>query len=151
MTIDRQALRSQLEGQLQEALTKVADEQRKMREFRAAMDEATTTVRSKDRMLSATFDGRGELRELKFHSTHYREMAPAELTNVITTLLREGRTEALGKMSDLPGAPRLPGINLGDVASGKLDPNDMVKSLLGPLLGGQFPAGSPFPGEPTAG
>lgn len=127
-----------MSGDLQNALDALDSEQRKLREFNEEMDEASTTVRSKDRMLSATFDGRGELRKLKFDSTKYREMAPAELADAITKVLADGRAQALSKISELSGAPKIPGVDLAEMASGKIDLEKMMSTLLGPVFGAKF-------------
>jgi hypothetical protein len=124
-------------GDLTAALSALDDEQRKMREFQQAVAEASTTVRSKDRMLSATFDGRGELTELKFHSTRYREMAPAELANAVVQILAEGRGNALAAMAGLSGAPKIPGVDFAELASGKVDLDQVMGAVLGPLFGGK--------------
>ena len=129
-----------MSGTVQNALDALDIEQRKLREFHAEMAEASTTVRSKDRMLSATFDGRGELRKLKFENAKYREMAPAELADAITKVLTDGRSQALGKMAKLPGAPEIPGVDLAEMASGKIDFETMMATVLGPMFGGKSAA-----------
>ena len=126
-------------GDLQDALVALDNEQRKLREFQEAVAEASTTVRSKDRMISATFDGRGELTELKFHNTRYREMAPAELANAIVKTLADGRGKALAGMAELNGAPKIPGVDFAELASGKADLDKVMGALLGPLFGGTPP------------
>lgn len=122
-------------GDLESAMVALDAEQNKLREFQREVAAARTTVRSNDYMLSATFDGRGELTELKFHSTKYRAMAPAELAHAIVTVLADGRAKALKNMAELNGAPTIPGVDFGELASGKADLDQVMQALLGPMFG----------------
>jgi len=121
-------------GDLEGAVETFELEQEKLRQFQRALDEAKTVVRSKDRMLSVTFDGRGELTAVKFHSEKYRQMAPAELANALVQVFAEGRAKAMATMAELDGAPRIPGLDFAELASGKVDVDQMMQALLGPMF-----------------
>jgi hypothetical protein len=54
-------------------------------------------------------------------------------------LLAEGRGKALRAMADLSNAPRIPGVDFADLASGKADLNEVMGALLGPLFGSNGP------------
>jgi DNA-binding protein YbaB len=117
-------------GQLEAMFTMLADEQRKLAEFQERMTSASSVVESPDKMVVATFDGRGELVQLKFTTTKYRTMAPAELAATLMDTLKRGRTAAFSKIDEMAGRDVLPGINFGELAAGKLDVNEVVGTLI---------------------
>lgn len=116
------------------ATAAMADERRKLAEFQNKVSETTTVVQSRDRMVSMTFTGRGELSKLTFNNTRYRSMAPAELAAVITDTLTTGRNEAMAKLGGLMDPDALPGIAFGDLARGNVDLNEVVNAVIGPVL-----------------
>ncbi|WP_156753226.1 YbaB/EbfC family DNA-binding protein [Actinokineospora pegani] len=96
---------------------------------------AHTTVHAKDRSLSMTVDGRGELLEMAFTGTKHKTMPPAQLAHVIVETLARAKAESAAKVSAAMGESSVPGIDIDGIASGRVDPMEMVNSLLGPLLG----------------
>lgn len=119
---------------MEEAMRALADERRKLSEFQAKVNETSTTVHSKDRMLAMTFDGRGELTKVAVNNNKYRSMAPAELAAVITETWAAGRSEAVGKLDGLADADALPGVSYSELTNGTLDLNDVVNVFLGSAL-----------------
>jgi DNA-binding protein YbaB len=108
----------------------LADEQRKLAEFQQKMNEAKTVVESSNKMITLTFDGRGELIDLAFNNSKFRSMAPKELAAMVMETLKRGRAAAFGKIDEMtPGEP-LPGIKFGDLAAGKVDINDVVGQIM---------------------
>jgi DNA-binding protein YbaB len=133
----------------EKAMQAFEGEQRKLTDLQEKMEEDSSTVRSKDRSLSMTFDGRGELTGMKFHGTKFRSMAPAELGHLIVETVRAGRTQYLEKMSENMGE-LMPGLNFADLAGGRVNPGQIMESMLGSLSGGMgdlfgdvFGTGSP--------
>lgn len=122
-----------------EALADLEREKAKLREVGKIWEEASTTVRAKDNSFAMTFDGRGELTELVFNGSKYRTLAPAHLAHLIVETLRAGRAQAVAKVQEVMGhndsgsGARL---DFAGLASGKVDPMDMVNELIGPLLEG---------------
>lgn len=55
------------------------------------LQSAEHTVRSKNRLVSATVDAGGQLTDLQLHSTGYKKLAPAELTSLIMTTIQDAR------------------------------------------------------------
>lgn len=109
-------------------------EQRKLTDLQQKMEEDSSTVRSKDRSLSMTFDGRGELTGMKFHGTKFRSMAPAELAHLIVETVRAGRTQHMEKMSESVGE-LMPGLSFADLASGQANPGKILESMFGSFGG----------------
>ena len=118
------------DGGLEAAFATLAEEQRKLADFQRKMGEASTTVESPNKLVSATFDGRGELVKLVFNNTKYRSMAPKELAGVVFDTLSRGRGEAFGKIGEMAGGEVLPGISFSELASGKVDLNEVVGTLM---------------------
>ncbi|MFE0019818.1 YbaB/EbfC family DNA-binding protein [Amycolatopsis sp. NPDC059021] len=107
-------------------------EKRRMQEFEVKSEESTTT-RAKDRSLSVSFNGRGELTELKFHGTKYREMPPAQLAHVIVETMTAARVEAITKMSSLMGSELLPNVDFAGLATGKVKVSEIFDELMAPF------------------
>ena len=120
---------------LDAALAALEEEQRKLAEISRVRQQETTTVQARDHSLEMTFDGSGELAELKFNGTKYRSMAPAQLASVIVETLQVGRAQSTAKMTDLMSADLLPGLDLAGIASGKVDPSSVIDALVAPMLG----------------
>jgi DNA-binding protein YbaB len=122
-------------GDVDAALAALAEERRRLEELQEKVAETSTVVHSKDRVLSATFDGRGELNTLTFNGTKYRRLAPAELAAMIKDTLAAGRSQALEKLGSMMGTVVLPGVKFGVMASGQVVMHQVIDSLLGSALG----------------
>jgi DNA-binding protein YbaB len=116
------------------ALAGLDEERRKLSELQERIAGASTVINSKDRLLSLTFDGRGELTKLVFNNTNYRRMAPPELAAVIMETFSAGRTQALEKLGSLAGHDALPGVSLTSLAKGEVELNNVVDAFLGAAL-----------------
>jgi hypothetical protein len=108
-------------------------ERAKLAELGRHFDEASTTVRAKDHSLEMTFDGRGELVDLVFNTSKYRQLAPAQLAAVVVETVREGRTKAQQQLSDLMGLGEIPGLDLEGLATGTVRPDEVLGALLAPM------------------
>lgn len=128
-----------------ENAARLFDEKRsKLADHRQFMAESTHTVQAKNKTLSMTFDGHGELTSMKFLDTRFRSMAPAELAHLIVETLRTGRAQCLDKISENIGSS-LPGLDIAGLISGKSDPGTVFETLLNGMLGdgmGELPGGS---------
>ncbi|ALG10356.1 YbaB/EbfC family nucleoid-associated protein [Kibdelosporangium phytohabitans] len=109
-------------------------ETKKLEELGKHWEEASTTVRAKDHSLEITVDGRGELADLTFNGSKYRTLAPAQLAQSIVETLRLARSQAMAKMSDLMGTSGIPGLDLNDIVTGKVSPDEMLNALVDPML-----------------
>ena len=91
-------------------MTALGDEEL-LAEMRAALEEmqstsdrvrkqvrdAATTVRDKEQRLSVTVGGHGELSQITFHGDAYRDLAPAELAELIVKTAKTARDGAQRK------------------------------------------------------
>ncbi|KZB87974.1 YbaB/EbfC family nucleoid-associated protein [Amycolatopsis regifaucium] len=121
---------------VEQALADLEREKQKLREVSKIWEESTTTVRAKDNSFLMTFDGRGELTDVSFQGSKYRSLPPAQLAHQIVEAVRQGRTEALAKVEKVMGTGSTTGLDFAGVAGGKVDPMEMMNSLLGPMLEG---------------
>jgi len=111
-----------------------------------AMASAETTVTAKNRAVTVTVDGRGDVVEIKFPTNAYRTMAPAELGNLLVetakTAREQARETATGMFEALLPA-RMP---LLGVLNGKRGFDEMmdaaVRLVSEPLPGADRPGGN---------
>ncbi|WP_017975489.1 YbaB/EbfC family nucleoid-associated protein [Actinopolyspora halophila] len=118
---------------LNSALEVFEEEQRKLAEFQRKLAETTTVVDAPKKLFTVTLDGNGELTELKFNTTGYRSMPPAELSALITETLQKARRQSLETMQELMGSP-MGGADLNDLASGQADLADVLGKVMEPSL-----------------
>jgi len=121
---------------LDDAIATLEAERRKIGELGKVWDEERTTVRAKDQSFSMTFDGRGELIELVFNTSKYRTLAPAKLASGIVETLQRGRAESMEKVNKVMGKSSIAGMDLQGLATGKVDPLEMINSLIAPMMEG---------------
>lgn len=122
-------------------------QQRKLAELQEKMNEDSTTVRSKDRSLSMTFDGRGELTEMKFLGTKFRSMAPAELAHLIVETVQAGRAQFAEKFTESWGSS-VPGLDFRELMAGGTKPEKLVETLFSSFIGEpEGSADSSLPGK----
>jgi hypothetical protein len=124
------------ERAVEDAWASFETEMQKLGDLNKHWEEASTTVHAKDRSLALTLDGRGELTDVAFNGSKYRTLPPVQLAQIIVETLRKGRIEAQQKMSGLMGETSVPGLDLAGLATGEVRPDEMIKSMFGPLLEG---------------
>jgi DNA-binding protein YbaB len=105
-------------------LEQISEHQRKMQEISA-------TATSQRKSVSVTLGAQGQLVELKFPTDAYRDMAPAELANVITEVFAAARNEVLKQQRELMMANAPMGLDLSkmfgpDSDLGKVLPRDPI-------------------------
>ncbi|WP_394617272.1 YbaB/EbfC family DNA-binding protein [Lentzea sp. JNUCC 0626] len=125
----------ELENANEDALASFERERRKLADVTKKLAEEITEVRSKDRSLTVEFDGRGEITAINFHGAKYRSMPPAEFSHVLLETIRVGRAQCVQKLTESIGEDILPGVSFADLASGKLDANEILDKVVSPLLG----------------
>jgi DNA-binding protein YbaB len=91
---------SPFQDQLDEAMAALREQQTKIQQVQQDLQQASFSVRSKDRMVTATVAAQGELRELKFHSNDYRSMAPAELSAALVEVIAAARKQAAARVAE---------------------------------------------------
>ncbi|GHG03239.1 YbaB/EbfC family nucleoid-associated protein [Streptomyces hydrogenans] len=79
------------ESILKDAMSALHEQRDKMLEAKRELDAATTSVTSRDRMVSVTVGPQGQVISMTFHTKAYQSMAPAELAAALVTVLNEAR------------------------------------------------------------
>jgi hypothetical protein len=109
----------------------VADAERRMAvvaDAQQRMAEVAVSTRSRDRSLSVGLGAGGVLTELTFHTTAYREMAPAELSRLVLDTITAARAEYAERISELM-APVREGAALPfeEIMAGKFDISEFLR------------------------
>jgi hypothetical protein len=116
-------------------------ERRKLDDLSEVWKDEKTVVKAKDQSFSMTFDGRGDLTDISFNGTKYRNLAPAEFAHLLLTTLQAGRIAALEKMAEVMSGS-LPGVDLVGLATGKVNPREVLDGLIAPMMNEFAPAAS---------
>jgi len=120
-----------MEERLAAALAEFEETRAKLGEAAAAAARLSATVMAKDRSVEATVGAQGELTNLRFPTSRYRTMAPAELANALMSTIGAARAQVTSQLVDLyqPFGP-IPGMN-PEAAGGfaELDWGDLFAPL----------------------
>lgn len=113
----------------------IEEQQAKLADFQQKIAETTTVVDSRNKMLTVTLDGNGELRDLKFNTTGYRSMAPAELSAVILETLQKARGQSMETMQEVMDDAGIGGnINVKDLTSEDADFSAVLGKVMEPSM-----------------
>ncbi len=84
---------------------------------------------AKNRLVTATVDGTGQLTELKFHTDGYRSMAPAELSAAIVEVVGRAQRQMADRVAQIyePFAPE--GVDTHAAMRGELDPEETLRRM----------------------
>ena len=109
----------------------VADSERRMAVIADAqrrVAELAVSVRSRDRSVTVGLGSGGALTELTFHTTAYRDMAPAELSRLLLDTITAARAEYAAQVADAM-APVREGSALPfeDIMAGKFDISEFLR------------------------
>lgn len=115
--------------QTEQALARLREDQEKIARASASLASETEEAVSKDRAISAKINAEGELVELKFRTSAYKSMAPAELSAAVMDVIKRahGRMQARVVEAYAPFAPE--GIDLETAREGGFDPAKMLADL----------------------
>ncbi|MET7394107.1 YbaB/EbfC family nucleoid-associated protein [Dactylosporangium sp. NPDC005572] len=100
-----------------------------------SLGSTETTATSKNRALSVTVDGRGEISDIKFLTRSYRTMPPAELTAMLIETIREARAQARTAMAEAFQPVFPPGSPLADIINGRVDLEAMMQQAMDTVNG----------------
>lgn len=109
-----------LHNSLEQAQAELANTMATFQEVRQRLADAGTTVTSKNRAVSVALDAQGNVSEIKFLTSGYRAMAPAELGALLVSTIAEARAVVTSQLAEL-FEPMMPGGSALDVLSGDFD------------------------------
>src|ERR1700722_5260441 len=111
-------------------MAKLRDQQVKMAETKRELQKATASATSKDRMVTVQVGPQGQVVSMKFNTTDYQQMAPAELAGKLTDVLNEARAkmgeQVIEKMRELDG---LGALLRSSMAGGATDLDELMEPL----------------------
>ena len=110
-----------LQQRVEQAMAELDAHQTRLNDLQQHMADAATTIAPKNRRISVTVDGQGELVEVKFPSNVHRTMPAAELGRLIVDTVNEAREEARRKMTGLFESVMPGGLPFGDMLNGPVD------------------------------
>ncbi|MFC8277563.1 YbaB/EbfC family nucleoid-associated protein [Streptomyces sp. NPDC057271] len=115
------------EARLQEILSSFEKKRDAILAAQEGLKNASETVRSESKLVSATVSVQGELTSLTFHNTKYKQMSMNELGKVVLATVREAheraRAQAMGAIA--------PALAVDTDAPGGISPWDMLPGGLG--------------------
>jgi hypothetical protein len=116
--------------ELDAALAALDEERTRLAGLGDQIASGGTVHTTKDRMLTVTLNGRGDLTKLAFNNPKYRQMPPAELGSAIVDAISAARGEAMDKMDDILGKELLPGISFKGLANGTVALDQIVGNFM---------------------
>jgi DNA-binding protein YbaB len=111
----------QFESALKEIMAEYEQARKDITQLQRAVESAAGSARSKNRMISATVDGRGEVTEVKFHGQNWRSMAPGELGKLVVQTITAAREAAQKQMWSSISTLVPAGLDLSAAVAGRLD------------------------------
>jgi DNA-binding protein YbaB len=85
------------ENRLDAAIAELDQARQLAEDIRQRTSNATFTASPKNKMLTATVNGQGDLRTIVFRGEAYRSLAPAELAKLIVDTVAEARKQSLAQ------------------------------------------------------
>ncbi|MDT7785413.1 MAG: hypothetical protein QOF58_3832 [Pseudonocardiales bacterium] len=112
---------SSLQDQLEQTLAEYRKKRADLQEMQARMAEMSSTAAAPRNIVTATVDTHGQITGIAFPTNAYKNMAPAELANVVRDTVRKAQTMAREQLVELM-EPMMPaGMSMRGKAPGKLD------------------------------
>jgi DNA-binding protein YbaB len=111
----------QFEAAMKEIMAEYEQARKDITKMQDAVEGAAGSARSKNRMISAAVDGRGEVTEVKFHGQNWRSMAPGELGKLVVATITAAREAAQKQMWSSMESMAPAGLDLSAAMSGRLD------------------------------
>ncbi|WP_406382976.1 YbaB/EbfC family nucleoid-associated protein [Streptomyces sp. NBC_01618] len=90
-----------LEERLAEALAEFEETRTRLDTAAAEASRISATVTAKDRSVEATVGAQGEVTNLRFPTSRYRTMAPAELASAVMSTIAAARSQAAAQLLDI--------------------------------------------------
>ncbi|WP_406136919.1 YbaB/EbfC family nucleoid-associated protein [Streptomyces sp. NBC_01089] len=147
---------SGFQSQLDEMMGKLQEHRDSLVAAQRELAKYTVTVQSKDRMVTVVAGAQGDVREIKFHTDGYRDMAPAELGAALVEVIGQAREQAGQKVRETASPFQGAGAALRRSMTGGSELDDLMGPLrdmwAGPAgAGGSAPGGSGSTGRGAGG
>ncbi|MFD9596453.1 YbaB/EbfC family nucleoid-associated protein [Kitasatospora sp. NPDC059973] len=113
---------SPYDQEIEDLLAQYARQREGAAETRRRIAATTATATDPRQAVKATVGAQGELTALEFPTGAYRRMAPKELADLLLATVGQARAQALEAVSAVVTAELPPGVVLGDLLQGRVDP-----------------------------
>lgn len=104
---------------LDEALANFRHRREQLADTQQKLATVSATATAPRQVVTATVARGGEVTELKFPTSAYKKMAPAELAAVVLKTINEARAEVLDRTAELLAPMLPPGLDARDVVNGR--------------------------------
>jgi DNA-binding protein YbaB len=121
---------SPLQNKIEQAYAEFEQQKVAISGFEREVAAAQTTVTAKNRAVSVTVDGRGDLVEIKFPTNLYRTMAPAELGSLLVETTKTARDQARESAADMFRGLVPAGVPVLDMLNGSVDFDEMMREAM---------------------
>jgi DNA-binding protein YbaB len=133
----------ELRSQLEEISAQYAEIREKALERSTVMAAINETVTDSKGTLSVSVGAGGNVTALKFLSKRYREMAPAELADLILSTMKTAQERVRKQLVDKMPSSTVGGLPIADLLAGKVDiaqllPADLAERFAGGTSGAGF-------------
>ena len=133
---------SPLHDRIEQAYADFERQKLALADIKREMSTAQTTITPKNRALTVTVDGRGDVVEIKFPTNSYRTMAPAELGNLLVETIQTAREQAREQSLNAFKSVLPANLPIMDMLNGSTSADDMIREAMRTFSGGN-PSSTP--------
>jgi DNA-binding protein YbaB len=124
---------SPYEGALTEALAGYEQRRARLRDAQRELGAVTATATAPRRVVKITVGRGGAVTEVKFPTSVYKNMTPAELATVVMQTIEQARSQVLDRAAELLKPTLPPGIDARKLVAGETDLDSLVDARTNPL------------------
>lgn len=125
-----------MHNSIEEAYQELARQREALSDMQRRLNETGATATSKNRAVSVTLDGQGNVSEVKFLTGAYRSMAPAELGTLLVDTINEARASLTSQLAEVLQEV-MPGSSMLDVLNGDFDLDTMMDEAISEAVSNQ--------------
>ena len=112
---------NEFEGRLDESLAQYRRRREELGAVQRGMAELAVTKVAPRKVVSVTVGGAGEVKEISFPTTAYKNLSQAELGSILTKTVAEAREAAIDRAAELIAPMMPPGLDPRQVMRGRAD------------------------------
>lgn len=125
-----------LHNSIEQTYEELARQREALHDMQRRLAETGATVTSKNRAVSVTLDGQGNVIDIKFVTGAYRGMPPAELGTLLVATIAEARASVTGQVAEIL-EEMMPGSSMLDVLNGDFDLDEMMDEAISEAVSSQ--------------
>ncbi|MCA1218525.1 YbaB/EbfC family nucleoid-associated protein [Streptomyces sp. 8L] len=117
---------SPYDEQIEDLLQQYRTQREEAVETRRRINEITGTATAPRQVVKVTVGSQGDVTAIEFPTGTYRRLPPKELADTLLTTIQQARADALEKVGDLMAGQLPPGVTMGGLLRGEVDPTLML-------------------------